>query len=140
MTTFIIVGVSEPLYEAEFKSSSATAATGGGQVGEDASHLSQFILHSSLDLVERCQWTSSNPFLRVVDRFNDQLVSAYLCPSGVKLLLLHDGRSDDSVGTFFREVHELYVKHMINPFYAFDTAIVGPAFDQRVRALAKKHL
>ncbi|CAN0125198.1 unnamed protein product, partial [Ectocarpus fasciculatus] len=48
--------------------------------------------------------------LRLVDKFNEQNVSAFLTAGGAKLMLLHDGRTDDAIRTFFAEVHELYVK------------------------------
>ncbi|CAN0131027.1 unnamed protein product, partial [Ectocarpus sp. 8 AP-2014] len=49
-------------------------------------------------------------YLRLVDKFNEQNVSAFLTAGGAKLMLLHDGRTDDAIRTFFAEVHELYVK------------------------------
>ena len=45
-----------------------------------------------------------------MDKFNEQNVSAFLTAGGAKLMLLHDGRTDDAIRTFFTEVHELYVK------------------------------
>lgn len=45
-----------------------------------------------------------------MDKFNEQNVSAFLTAGGAKLMLLHDGRTDDAIRTFFAEVHELYVK------------------------------
>lgn len=51
-----------------------------------------------------------NSYLRVVDKFNEQNVSAFLSAGGAKLMLLHDGRPDEAIRSFFTEVHELYVK------------------------------
>lgn len=49
--------------------------------------------------------------LQIVDRFNNNLfVSAFLTPGGTKFLLLHDGKADDSVRSFFYDVYELYVR------------------------------
>jgi trafficking protein particle complex subunit 2 len=113
---FMVVGRNEPLYEAEFGVKSTTSSKQQAPLpqsnsGErESSHLSQFIIHSSLDLVERKQWYASYPYLRVVDKFNEQLVSSYITAAGVRLMLLHDGRGEDGIGTFFKEVHELYVK------------------------------
>ncbi len=60
------------------------------------------------------------PFLRVIDRFNDVLVGAYLLPSGLTLLLLWEGAGGgggaggglrlESVRAFLAEVHELLIK------------------------------
>ncbi|CAM9169691.1 unnamed protein product, partial [Sphacelaria rigidula] len=83
-------------------------------------------------------------YLRVVDKFNEQNVSAFLSAGGAKLMLLHDGRPDEAIRNFFNEVHEHYVKArmylLMNPFYAYDSPIISPAFDQRVKALARKFL
>lgn len=49
-------------------------------------------------------------YLRLVDKFNEQNVSAFLSAGGAKLMLLHDGRPDEAIRSFFTEVHELYVK------------------------------
>ncbi|CAM9686009.1 unnamed protein product [Chrysoparadoxa australica] len=129
---FMIVGRSEPLYELELQSETS-------QDG-DGAHPTQLILHSALDMVERKQWTTTNLHLKVVDKFNDQVVSAYVTAGGLRLLLLHAGQGDDGIRSFFMDVHELYVKHMLNPFYMVDSPIVSPAFEQRVRSLARKHL
>lgn len=71
MSVFMIVGRNEPLYEADFGSlnssggGSSSAAggasargSGGGGGGEESAHLNQFIVHSSLDMVERKQWST----------------------------------------------------------------------------------
>ncbi|CAM9679862.1 unnamed protein product [Ascophyllum nodosum] len=108
--------------------------------GDESAHLNQFIVHSALDMVDRKQWSTPATYLRLVDKFNEQNVSAFLTAGGAKLMLLHDGRADDAIRSFFAEVHELYVKLLMNPFYAYDSPIVSPAFDQRVKALARKFL
>lgn len=112
---FMIVGRNEPLYEAEIAlrpnpaNRNADRDRDGSATGQSA-YLAQFIIHSALDMVERRQTVAPYPYLKVVDKFNDQVVSAYLTSGGVKFMLLHDNRHEDAVGNFFREVHELYVK------------------------------
>ncbi|KAB1670687.1 hypothetical protein ES319_1Z146000v1 [Gossypium barbadense] len=32
-------------------------------------------------------------------------------------MLLLDSRSDDGIKSFFQEVHELYIKSLLNPLY-----------------------
>jgi trafficking protein particle complex subunit 2 len=80
----------------------------------------------------------SYSFLRVVDRFNNLAVSAYVTPGGVYLLLLHDGRSEDAVRGFFTEIHELYTKYILNPFAILDGPIVSPQFDSHVRIASRR--
>ena len=47
------------------------------------------------------------PHLLSIGRVNDRVVSAFLTPSHHKFLLLHGGRSEESVRSFFQEVHEV---------------------------------
>lgn len=128
---FVIVGTSEPLYEADLGVAGAES---------ELAYLHSFILHSSLDMIQNALWNNSATFLRTVDRFNSLLVSAYVTPGGTMLLLLHQGKAEDSVRQFFTEAHELYTKHMLNPFAVFDTPIVSPQFDVLLRGIAKRIL
>ena len=84
-------------------------------------------------------------------------MSAYTTPGGARLLLLHDGRPDDAVRGFLRDAHECVVKASLNPFCSLTVAASGagvgsggdaaapvgrldsPAFDRKVRALARSH-
>ena len=113
---------------------------------ERAAYLHQFILHAALDAVDEVLSSGSGgssnpgggagaagaggatgaasaaslsgaPHLGVVDRFNALQVSAYATPGSLRLLLLHDGRPDDVVRGFFKEVHEALVKARLNPFF-----------------------
>ena len=76
--------------------------------------------------------------MRVVDKFNFLMVSAYVTLGGKILLLLHNGKNEDMIRSFFTEIHELYVKHMMNPFAVPDTPIVSPLFTAHVRNIARR--
>lgn len=75
-----------------------------------------------------------------MDRYNEQMVSAYVTPSGVRLMLLHDVRNEEGIRSFCTEVHELYVKVLLNPFHTPGAKVESKDFDTRVRALARRYL
>ena len=54
-------------------------------------------------------------------------------------VLLHDVRNEDGIKNFFQDVHELYVKVLLNPFYTPNTPITSPSFHQRVTTLGRKY-
>ena len=89
-------------------SSSSNAATGGGGGGSSTTTASASLAAAG---------AGGAPHLGVVDRFNALQVSAYATPGSLRLLLLHDGRPDDVVRGFFKEVHEALVKARLNPFF-----------------------
>ncbi|CAE5964782.1 unnamed protein product [Arabidopsis arenosa] len=144
---FIIVGRNDiPIYEAE---------VGSAAKREDAAQLHQFILHAALDVVQDLAWTTSAMFLKSVDRFNDLVVSVVnvvdsspvvnVCfflnlSTHTRLMLLHDSRNEDGIKSFFQEVHELYIKILLNPLYLPGSRITSSHFDTKVRALARKYL
>lgn len=57
-----IVGRNEPLYELEInkRASNTDAVT----------RQNYFVIHSALDLVDKAAWTTSNMYLKVVDKVN----------------------------------------------------------------------
>lgn len=129
---FIIVSRNDiPIYEAEVSSVLKK---------EEAAHQHQFILHAALDIVQDLAWTTSAMFLKAVDRFNDLVVSTYVTAGHTRFMLLHDSRSEDGIKSFFQEVHELYIKILLNPLYIPGSRITSSHFDTKVRALARKYL
>lgn len=70
---FAIIGTQDnPLFEYEF----GTAKQGGDGVArfaEQARHLNQFIVHSSLDIVEEVQWGSGQMYRPLLYRLERKL-------------------------------------------------------------------
>ncbi|WBW73311.1 TRAPP I,II and III complex subunit Trs20 [Schizosaccharomyces osmophilus] len=130
-----IIGTKDnPVYELEM-------AGGNDKQGKSlGAHLNQFIVHASLDIVEQVQWTSNAFYVRSIDQFHELYVSAYITPSNMKFMLLHHAQSSDGIKTFFQEIHELYIKTIMNPFYQPNEPIKSQAFDLKVRSLARKLL
>lgn len=102
--------------------------------------MNPFIIHSSLDLVEDIQWSKNSMYLKVIDNFYGYYVSAYVTPSNVKILLLHELKNEESIKQFFFDINELYTKTLLNPFYTVNSAIESSSFDVKVKALVKKYL
>lgn len=63
---------------------------------EDVARNAQFLLHASLDSVDLAAASpaTSSTYLKVVDRHQEQLVSAYVTPGGARFLVLHDARNE----------------------------------------------
>lgn len=176
---FAIIGTKDnPIYECEFgtsksggdgvaRVSSPIPAPGGVlttvKFREEQRPMNQFILHSSLDIVEEVQWMQKELYLKTVDKFGGMMVSGFLTGGSaywsptcelnslidnvmliqrtdIKLLLLHDTKAEEAIRQFFAEVQEVYVKTLMNPFYSVDQRITSVVFDARVRAAAKKYL
>lgn len=79
--------------------------------------------------------------LGVVDTFGSSSVSTFISPGNLRIMVMYDGaKSEDALKHFFTDVHALYLKHLLNPFYKPHTAIESPEFDARVKALARRYL
>ncbi|TPX74412.1 hypothetical protein CcCBS67573_g04327 [Chytriomyces confervae] len=137
MLYFCIVGTRDnPIYELELPTTTSAPPTAAAKKEAEHNHLSQFIVHSALDIVEESMWATNQMYLKVVDRFNEHHVSAYVTPSGVplqgaKFMLVHDAVGGD-VRSFFVDVHELYVKVLLNPFSEINGPINSQLFDVKL--------
>ncbi|KAI8048293.1 Sedlin [Syncephalis plumigaleata] len=137
---FSIVGTKDnPVYEAELGVPMSRPDVVVNK-RDDQRHLNQFVAHSSLDVIEEMMWSTNALYLKTVDRYNDKTVSAYVTPSNMKLLLIHENKTDDGVKNFLTECHELYIKMLLNPFYEPNMPIRSTAFDNKIRAAARRYL
>mmetsp|Transcript_43908 Transcript_43908/g.113439 ORF Transcript_43908/g.113439 Transcript_43908/m.113439 type:complete len:147 (+) Transcript_43908:97-537(+) len=131
VNVLIIVGKDDsPVYEADLSSAGSR---------EDSPHLDQFVIHAALDLVDELVWTTSSPFLRVVDKFNDFHVSAYCTAGHYRFMLLHKNRNEENIRGFFSELHDLFIKAVLSPFYTPNSRIESPVFNQKVYAAARRY-
>ncbi|GMM39011.1 TRAPP subunit [Saccharomycopsis crataegensis] len=128
-----------PVYEAEF-GTFKQGGDGSSKFSTEMRELNPFIIHSSLDIVEDLQWVKNSMYLKVIDNFYGYYISAYVSPTNVKFLLLHEVKSEESIKQFFFELNDLYVKTLLNPFYNVNNVIKSTSFDLKVKGLAKKYL
>lgn len=132
--SFVIVGKDDtPLYHADLSGRPSDIAS------KDA-YRHHFVLHAALDSVDLLAPNTRELYLKTVDRFNTMTVSAFVSPSQVRFLLLHEGKPEESVKNFFNEVYEAHLKVMLNPFHSQKTKIVSREFDRRIKTAAKKCL
>lgn len=78
---------------------------------DETPYFYQFIAHASLDFLdEKLAARSNNLFFPNIDRFNEWSVSAFVTPSFLRLIILHDARNDEGIKGFCHEVYESYIK------------------------------
>jgi hypothetical protein len=161
---FAIIGTQDnPLFEYEF-GTSKQGGDGQSRFSDQARHLNQFVLHSSLDIVEEIQWTSNQLYLKAIDKFFNNYISCFITGGNVKLLLLHQPlnpagaggsttrnstsiganptspQTEEAIKNFFTEAYENYVKAIMSPFYKANMEIKSPVFRARVAAAGRKYL
>eukprot|EP00180_Rhodochaete_pulchella_P001753 Plantae.Rhodophyta-Rhodochaete_pulchella.ctg2623.p2 GENE.Plantae.Rhodophyta-Rhodochaete_pulchella.ctg2623~~Plantae.Rhodophyta-Rhodochaete_pulchella.ctg2623.p2 ORF type:complete len:135 (-),score=33.08 Plantae.Rhodophyta-Rhodochaete_pulchella.ctg2623:7-411(-) len=102
--------------------------------------VAQLVVNAALDMVDEVMWANNQMNLRVVDRFNDHVISAFVTAGNFRFMLLHDGRSEEGIKQFFVELYELFVKVVMNPLHDESAPITNKVFRERVNQLARKLL
>ncbi|CAL8084409.1 unnamed protein product [Calicophoron daubneyi] len=133
---FVIVGHhDEALFEFEYRAANKAA----DNRSEEYRYLNQFIAHAALDIVDEQMWTTTNTFLKAVDKFNEWIVSASVTPGKLRFILLHDEPNESRIRNFFQDVYDVYVKLALNPFFDRRMPVSSPSFTKKVQRLASKH-
>lgn len=78
---------------------------------DDTPYFYQFMAHASLDFLdEKLAARSTNLYYPNIDRFNEWSISAFVTPSYLRFIILHDYKNDDAIKLFFQEAYETYIK------------------------------
>lgn len=137
---FSIIGTKDnPIYELEI-GTYKQSGDGTPKFSNDIKELRQFVVNSSLDIVEDLQWKTTDHYLKSIDNFYGYNISCFLTSGNIKFMMLHDTKSEESLRLFFTDVYDLYTKALLSPFYNFNDPIRSASFDARIRMLAKKYL
>lgn len=151
---FVIVGQNDnPIYEKEFSTlNKELRVCRPGQrlielckyilllQKEDHRHLTQFIAHAALDLVDEHKWKTANMQLKSIDRFNQWFVSAFITASQIRFIIVHDNKNDEGIKNFFNEMYDTYIKNSMNAFYRINTPIKSPMFEKKSEIFGRKYL
>ena len=112
-----------------------------GILDVDISHIHHFIAHSSLDIVNEVKLTTSDMYLRNVDKHGKYNIFAFLTGANFKfLLLLEDVKNENYIHNFFLELYKIFTKVLMNPLYDSTEKIKVPYFDFKVKKLIKSFL
>ena len=68
------------------------------------------LIYASLDKVDELLQSSSVLYLRVIEKHKEWHVSAYVTPSSLRIVLLHDTVNEEAIRSFFTDVHETLIK------------------------------
>lgn len=109
---------------------------------DDGHLMRQFMLYSSLDVMDDTVWRNGEFHMAKVDRpFGDKYhMSAFVGLAPIKLLVMQDTEPKDSLKTFFVEAYELTVKHLMNPFSDATRSIESARFNEGMIALYNRYL
>ncbi|CAB3400817.1 unnamed protein product [Caenorhabditis bovis] len=133
---FAIIGhYDQPIFEMDFPNGEKKF-----KESADTRHLNHYIGHAALDIVDEHALTTTHMYLKMVDKFNEWYVSAFVTASRVRFIMLHTHRVDEGIKQFFQEMYETYIKHAMNPFYGIDEHIKSEAFEQKAILYGKKYL
>jgi len=108
---------------------------------DETPYFYQFIAHASLDFLDEKLTVKANGlYYSNIDRFNEWSVSAFVTPSYLRFIILHDAKNDDGIKSFCQDVYECYIKFLLNPFYTANEPIKSELFDRKVMYAAKRYL
>ncbi|CAI4055978.1 hypothetical protein SKDZ_02G3600 [Saccharomyces kudriavzevii ZP591] len=140
LNPFILHASLDIVEDLQWQLNPTSQLNGGGNGGNGSNSGGGFLRSRTVNNTDNC-------YLGKVDHFYGLAITAYISYGGMKFVMIHGNSAnsnvvidDNNIKSFYQEVHELYLKTLMNPFYKITDPITSPAFDSRVRTLARKHL
>lgn len=113
----------------------------GPRAGETREQQLHYLLFRSLDFVpgegNSAREMTSDGYLGCVNPQEPLPVFLYVTNTGVKILLATTpgGTHDLKVKEFLRNVHNLYIANLLNPFYVYDSPVSSTRFANKLDEL-----
>ena len=109
-------------------------------IKKDITFIHELIAFASLDLIDLSELNNSSMYIKLVDKFNESQVSAFVTAGKMRFILLHEGKNEDSIKLFFQEAYEYYCKVLLNPFIDKQSKIFSDNFNVKIKQAIKKNL
>lgn len=109
-------------------------------IKKEITYLHELISFASLDCIDNVEYSNNGMFLKTVDKFNEYTVTAFITAGKMKFIMLHEGKNEDSIKSFFYDVYECYCKVLMNPFVDKNSKIFSLSFDNKVKQSFKKYI
>ena len=109
-------------------------------IKKEITFIHELIAFASIDLIDVNETNNNSMYIKSYDKFNENIVSGFVTAGKMRFILMHEGKSDDSIKIFFQEVYEYYCKAILNPFIDKQSKIFSATFDSKVKQSLKKNL
>ncbi|MES1920414.1 Trafficking protein particle complex subunit 2 [Bonamia ostreae] len=97
--------------------------------------ITQFLLHSTLDLVDLKSTSTDEMDLKEIDTFDKNAISCFVTASNHRFMLMYNKNrlTERKISAFFDQIYAAFVKMQMDPFYNYDDQINSTEFLESVK-------